>query len=791
MDPQSATPASPTALSSSSSSTNFSSPSHPSQPPTNATTPEPLPQRIIFPSDGRPQHLSQPPPPRRKASIYPLSLAGKQTKPFSRSAAKRESVMMLGSIEHLQHYFTKQGIVAKQRPSKVLSRLVPAIGPADGRRMSNPFDPLTPSSSQSLVDLPPSPVAPPPRPSLVLPALDVRERHDPLLLRPQVLGALEEVEVLWAVDPVSISSLPASSSGVSDAEGEKDAASEGDVLKRDPTDAVDVLHSLLRTTHLIRSVRNYLVSLPSSSNSPPPPAQLSTFRPNNLAPQPVPRGRMSSGSTITSTTSVSAVTGATGSTSTAPAEPSARIRRAALDLLAQLRLFEESCRLGPTPDLMDDDEPDGHDNSSDVSSLGPPRALSPFHGSGGPSRGPSPLPPYDGQDEDEDGEKKREAWDERLVLGGGFLYRQDLTLKDCTLERRAVGLYLATVDQVLFRGPPPGQEGKDGRGWRCPAEADTPQSKRRVSGSHLSGRRPASSPAGKRRVVSAQGLLESSLALGGMLSEEPEEINAAAEGIDRLELGGIAEHDEEVILEEDEDEDDAGDISLLSQDEASLPDWAQTERFTTLAERTHALLAFYLPSALQPRLPLPTPEEDFWLALQSGQLICVAYNAAVRRSSKPWGYIEPRAIHDIIALDLAASQPPPPPVPEAPVLHPLHHALGPQFTGKKGQQQRPEPVEPLRPQMTGSARKEGGWTFRRTENLRLFAAACRLRYLIPFVDVLPPHAKAGKASDAVVFDPKVVAAKAEGWEAMLAVAVEEWVGRVVRERREEGDRGRR
>jgi hypothetical protein len=36
-------------------------------------------------------------------------------KPFSRSAAKRESVLALGSIEHLQQYFTKTGMVNKKK----------------------------------------------------------------------------------------------------------------------------------------------------------------------------------------------------------------------------------------------------------------------------------------------------------------------------------------------------------------------------------------------------------------------------------------------------------------------------------------------------------------------------------------------------------------------------------------------------------------------------------------------------------------------------------------------------
>ena len=52
---------------------------------------------------------------RRQTAFYPhVNSTNKLQKPFSRSAAKRESVMALGSIEHLQHYFTKTGIAAKK-----------------------------------------------------------------------------------------------------------------------------------------------------------------------------------------------------------------------------------------------------------------------------------------------------------------------------------------------------------------------------------------------------------------------------------------------------------------------------------------------------------------------------------------------------------------------------------------------------------------------------------------------------------------------------------------------------
>jgi hypothetical protein len=53
---------------------------------------------------------------RRQTLIYPTSKDSvRAPKPFSRSAAKRDSVLALGSIEHLQHYFTKAGIQAKRK----------------------------------------------------------------------------------------------------------------------------------------------------------------------------------------------------------------------------------------------------------------------------------------------------------------------------------------------------------------------------------------------------------------------------------------------------------------------------------------------------------------------------------------------------------------------------------------------------------------------------------------------------------------------------------------------------
>lgn len=73
------------------------------------STPETSPD----PSDGG--SSSQTKRSRRQVAFYPnMNSSNKPQKPFSRSAAKRASVMALGSIEHLQHYFTKTGIAAEK-----------------------------------------------------------------------------------------------------------------------------------------------------------------------------------------------------------------------------------------------------------------------------------------------------------------------------------------------------------------------------------------------------------------------------------------------------------------------------------------------------------------------------------------------------------------------------------------------------------------------------------------------------------------------------------------------------
>lgn len=176
----------------------------------------------------------------------------------------------------------------------------------------------------------------------------------------------------------------------------------------------------------------------------------------------------------------------------------------------------------------------------------------------------------------------------------------------------------------------------------------------------------------------------------------------------------------------------------------------------------------------------------------------MAYNTCVRKSKKPWGYVSKDSIHDIISLEKAQSE-----------------AESSEGTGKKG------------------------WTFRRTDNLRLWAGyvflwclisvltdsmvyrALKLRYLLPIQTpnqplnqtslnslklighiqsasspgstshtgmpgpgTSPPKIRPVSSTEPVIeFDARIVARKDEGWEDMLEAVLLRWMQKVVEEKR--------
>ncbi|KAI0248527.1 hypothetical protein BJV78DRAFT_1235181 [Lactifluus subvellereus] len=649
---------------------------------------------------------------RPQAAFYPnVNAANKEQKPFSRSAAKRGSVMALGSIEHLQHYFTKTGLITKKESNARRKGLVPAIGSLNAHTKGNPS-----LSSLPELDLPPSPVLPTQPLPPFTPYVKTFE-VDPENLRPGVTHDLTVVEDVWRLRADDDAQYP--DPGLLSVHAH--TASSG----------FDVLRALKVTTHAIRSVRNYLLSLPDEDGGTTHPRQC--FRPTSLSTSEPQKRRVSSGTDRT--------------------DPLARIRRAALDALTVLRELEENARV-PLSD-------DAYDAGSDHSSQS--RVMSPAELSDVPTdasfsvsvmrvggRRESILVWDEEEDEfnvDEENERlPRERWDERLVLGSGWLYKQDLKIEDLEKQQQAVAQYLDTVDEVLFGGSKGGV-----RGWLCEQERLARKEKldreARGKGRRSSAPLPDSDPsafndetAGSghtvRRVVSAN-LLDAMQNL--VVTEEPEALQTLAE------------------------EDDDADDDAFSVDDDDLPPWAKRDAFPDGdLPRAHALLVALLPASFLPHLPVSPDRDEFLNALSSGQLLCVAYNAGVRQSRKPWGYINSDSIHDIVALEDALS---------------ASGVDGPQ--AEKGRK---------------------GWTFRRTDNLRLWCAALKLRYMLPIIspatpdvptlkpnptgDLTPPSPSAAKfAEPPIFFDARVVARRDDGWGDMLERTLLRWISAVVQERR--------
>ncbi|KAJ7666905.1 hypothetical protein DFH06DRAFT_253115 [Mycena polygramma] len=688
---------------------------------------------------------------RRQTAFYPnVNSSNKPQKPFSRSAAKRESVMALGSIEHLQHYFTKTGIEAKKnsKAGKSLHGLVPVFGGLTHSRND--------STESNVMDLPPSPVVPQPAVPHFPPYVKTFEM-DPESLLPGVIDDLADVSFAWRIDQTV-----APTHALTDRLG---------VAGLGPADSIDVLTVLKTTTRAIRSVRNYLLSLPDESagtiraqfRSRQAPGSFRPLQPSNL----------SASRSITDLRGAAAH--AKEKEKESRADPLTLIRKSALEVLTVLRELEERCRLPLSDDAYDAQSDGGGGHSRMASPSMHSDELSPEEGDHEreavrdadtsvafslvqvQGRYES-VPVWEDeeetwQDDDDDKDKaKKEGWDEKLVLGSGWLYQQNVRLEDLEKERAVVGTYLDVVDEVLFEGKKTGEAGKEKeRGWerekRKAIDKGSMRSRSRANrraSSTDGGRRESKGPTvltpsttgdkARRRISVGMFDMMSSL----KITEEPSQ---------------MGEIDEEGADSED------------SIDDEELPEWARRKGFEgDELGRVHSILSAFLPAALLPALLPASPRDQFLDCLSSGQLLCVAYNACVRKSKKPWGYISRDGIHDILALEQAARDGDP--------------------DDSKAQ-----------------ADVKKGWTFRRIDNLRLWAGALKIRYLLPIVapaqpgsttpnsntPLNSPAATARFTTDQppVIFDAKAVARKDPGWEDILEGAMVRWVQRVVAERRGE------
>ena len=145
----------------------------------------------------------------------------------------------------------------------------------------------------------------------------------------------------------------------------------------------------------------------------------------------------------------------------------------------------------------------------------------------------------------------------------------------------------------------------------------------------------------------------------------------------------------------------------------SLPDWARRSLYSSNPTgRLYSFLAAHLPPELLSFIPdaphsspdpfisspEPTPgandefRQRLLTSLSDGQILCTAYNRAVRKSRSPWGYIHLENVHDLLGIMKEPGE----------EQHDLDMSLG-------GSQR-------------ANAKAKSSWTFRRTENLRYWAA---------------------------------------------------------------------
>ncbi|KAK0567972.1 hypothetical protein OC861_002423 [Tilletia horrida] len=782
--------------------------------------------------------------PRPSALFYPSSnlAAHSNQKPFSKSAAKRESVLALGSIGHLQHLFSKQGIASKQRP-QMAGNLTLAIGHAGQSALllheSPPSSPTatggraealaaldrasspTPQSQQPILVLPPSPV-PPQNKRLPYPNIERPTDVDPEALLPEVVQALDETCQKWDLIGLlksSYRSAPSDAGHTSNRSSTigETALSSSVIMERTLSDGtgpasvanaivgspelashrIDVLELIQSTTRTIRRVRAYLLAFPadilatrlaeraglhltqSDTAALAPRSQKNAFRRmssysqlpqlprsesrtghgptsgSSFGPSATPSGMSAHVASASSTTSpvkkrsareasetdarssnghesahgsidtASGVTspprlGASGASNTSsPAkkkvldDPLVVIRKSALDVLGMLRELEERYRLPPDhPAYSARQEEDGGRRSSAGLGLDPAVKLSAqaSNSNRASTSGVANSLASMRLREDDVSEKPRANSGDNGVdfvsETTGFLYQQNVLSAELKQERSIVRDYVDTVDYVL----------------------SAVLSERKSSSSGL---RPSRSRAtlvehgdSSSRASSAQGFTSSAPFASEALKEEEEGVaarHATSVGSDSL--------------MEDLDSDDERDTSeeLKWNRPGVMPGGIKT-RMTLLMDE---LLPADLRQHLQTRR-LDT-SEALLQVLADGHLLCLAYNAALRRSRRPWGFIREDDIHALV-----------------------------------GNTSAPEAAK---------------WTFRKIDNLRNWGAALRLRYGLAADEMVPVDldrdwneqlaassvAPNDEAKKSIRFEPRLVARREDGWQLSLAALVGRWL----------------
>lgn len=226
-------------------------------------------------------------------------------------------------------------------------------------------------------------------------------------------------------------------------------------------------------------------------------------------------------------------------------------------------------------------------------------------------------------------------------------------------------------------------------------------------------------------------------------------------GFDRLSIGGSSPHGQ-----------------YSNEAEQDQPEWASKhDREADMASCIRSFIVDHFKESQdvdQHLLASVTDSgnlEDLLHLLADGYVLCKAFNAAVARSDRPWGFIQTREIHDLRQEE--ADVP--------------NKTLRQSTSAEKVVASRQSDAGPT---------ERPGWTFRRAENLRAWAAALKLRYAIKSTSAAIPvtvepvavtNRGQTRRPEVIEFDPAHVARKDAGWQPMLVRLIGAWLDAVASE----------
>ncbi|KAJ9099117.1 hypothetical protein QFC21_003996 [Naganishia friedmannii] len=710
------------------------------------------------------------PLPKMSAMPRTPSAQHKQMRKFARSADKRQSVHMLGSIQHLQKHFMKFGLAAEEGSEAIESDIGSFSSRSLNRtKLANALNnPADGNNAES-----PATVAQPPFP------LET-SKLDPGKLQREAFESLQALEETWRIDNKGEQAHDASSY-------RKQEEDEG---IGPPTKILDLLKT---TIDAVRAVRAWSLAVPATSltrysatrqydhiraaNTPAKPRIPTISTPSRPAP-PNPSSRSVSGTSIRL-----AGKNADGEAMLGGGEekdPLSDLRKAALDVLACLRGVEEKFRMSSddSADNSFEDPPHEEEPQGRSTSVSPKRHQQQEFS---PPKGPSERPAMEPStistqriEESEDlwffsqragdcspsaewsEEEKKGSWYDRLTSGvAGWSYRPDVRVgSELQEEQEVVERYLVTVVETFFSG----MEGTTEVPWRRMTNDEDEKLAKVALGDEVdddSGL--ASRTSTEARVKSLPMWSDSQL--------------WESRRIGRLHIFSTAMYI----------------IALADADDSPFSLHFPICAIST--ERIQEFLKDHLPSNMLDSLQVAGSEDmriKLLGRLSDGYLLALAFNTVLRCSATgSWGFIPDEDLYD--TLDSGGTT----------------TADSSYVEGET------------------SARRQKDWTFRKAGNLRCWGAALKLRYSVPLtfpiqavelqlvIPVIqttetgtrsltasrqPTPSSSRRASEhtygktrggseegngaGIPFDPVRIARRNEGWDGMLEAAVVAWVDKV-------------